>query len=545
MSSRAAALLIVAVLPAVSAPFQSDNAGRLSTVKGIVTNAVTGEPLRKAYVRLTGSGDYSAVTDDKGRFSIGKIEPGGHRLEAERPGFLQNEVQLNVSAGQTVSDLAVALTPQASIAGRVLDDDGDIWNHANVTLYRSVRKQGRRQLEYQGGGDVDDRGEFRIADLQPGKYYVAAKPDSVWESRFRSARSDGLLLQPTWYPGSIDDGAATPVTLTAGQELGGIEIRLRRGTVRDIKGHLAGLSQIPKLPDDQRSYGSPRIFVSRTSSVTEGTNYASTLQPDGSFRVTAVPPGEYQLKVVEGFPRKMTLGITTVQVDDRDVDDMIINVQPPRALRGKVTVEGTDTVRVSELPISLSGEPPDEPTVLPQEDGSFVFNQLGSARYRVYALGKRDDDVYLKTVRFGDTESQDGSFSLADGAEGNLEVVLSSRGARVTGTVQQSSGATANQTLRMVLIPDTSDAEKRESRTQREVVDQNGSFTIHAIPPGSYSLYAAEDIPDDAWSDPDFLQEVAAKGVKLQLGDAETKSIEVPVLSKASVAPVLSRLGIE
>jgi hypothetical protein len=541
MSSRAAALLAVGVLPAVSAPFQSDNADRLSSVKGIVTNAVTGEPLRKAYVRLEGKGDSSAITDDKGRFSIEKIEPGGHSLEAERPGFLRDEVWLKLTAGQSLTDLAIALMPQASIAGRVVDDEGDIWNHANVTLYRSVRKQGRRQLEYQGGGEVDDRGAFRLAELQPGKYYVAAKPDNSWESRFRSARSDGLLLQPTWYPGSIDDGAATPVTLTAGQELGGIEIQLRRGAVRNIKGRLAGLSQIPKLPG-QSSYGNPRIFVSRTSGLAEGTDYGSSVLPDGSFEVIAVPPGEYQLKVVEGFPRRMTLGTATVQVDDRDVDDVIINVQPPRALRGKVTLEGTSTVKVSELPITLSGEPPDEPTVLPQEDGSIVFDQLGMGRYRVYAGNL---DMYLKTVRFGDTESQDGTFSLADSAVGSLEVVVSARGARVTGTVPQNSGATTNRTSQVVLIPDTSDAEKRESLTQRVGLDQNGAFTIHAIPPGSYSLYAAEDVPADAWSDPDFLQEVAAKGVKLQLGEGESKSIEVPVLSKASIAPVLSRLGIE
>src|SRR5580704_4801137 len=102
MSSRtsAAALLVAGVLPAVSAPFQSDNADRLSLVKGIVTNAVTGEPLRKAFVGLEGKDGKSAVTDDKGRFSIEKIEPGPYSLEAERPGFLRNVVQLTLTAGQ-------------------------------------------------------------------------------------------------------------------------------------------------------------------------------------------------------------------------------------------------------------------------------------------------------------------------------------------------------------------------------------------------------------------------------------------------------------
>jgi hypothetical protein len=538
MSSRAAVLLVAGVLPAVAAPFQSDNADRLSSVKGIVTKAVTGEPLRKVYVHLGNRGDYSAVTDDKGRFSIEKIRPRGYSLETDRPGFLRDEVELTLTAGQSLTDLAIVLTPQASIAGRVVDDEGHIWTHAHINLYRSVRKQGRRQLESEGGGDVDDRGEFRIADLSPGKYYVVVTPDNEWQRKFRSARRDGLLFQPTWYPGSLDEGAATPVTLAAGQEAGGIEIRLPRGAVQNIKGHLSGLSQIPVVPD-QSPYGNPRIFVSRTSGLGETRDYNSSLQPDGSFEVATVPPGEYQLRVVIGFPRRMTLGIASVQVDDHDVDDVIINVQPPRPLRGKVTLEGNSTVKVSNLPITLSGDPPFEPTVVPQEDGSIVFDQLGLARYRVYANGRRNDDVYLKTVRFGDTESQDGSFSLADGAEGNLEVVLSSRGARVTGTVQQSSGS------QVILIPGTSDIERREYLTQKEFSDQNGSFSIHAIPPGSYLLYASKDIPEDAWSDPDFLLEVADKGVKLQLGEGEAKNVEVPALSKASVAQLLSRLGIE
>jgi len=546
MSSRAsaAALLVAGVLPAVSAPFQSDNADRLSSVKGIVTNAVTGEPLRKAYVGLEGKAGNSAITDDKGRFSIEKIEPGAYRLEAERPGFLRDVVQLTLTAGQTLSDLAIALTPQASIAGRVVDDDGDAWTHGWVSLLRSVWKQGRRRLEDAGEGSVDDRGEFRISELSPGKYYVVVTPDNEWQRRFRSARSDGLLLQPTWYPGSVDAEAATPVTLAAGQELAGLEIRLQRGAVRSIRGHLVGLSQIPK-PPGQSPFGSPFLSAARSNSLSEGAGYSGNIKADGSFEITAVPPGVYQLRVAEGYPQNVELGRASVQVDDRDVENITINLQPPRSLKGKVTIEGDKAVDVSKLNISISSDDGAIQRQVPQQDGSFVFERLGVGRYRANVNGKRSDDVYLRAVRYSDAESLNGTFVLTEGAEGNLELVLSTRGARLTGTVPQSSGATANRTVQVVLVPDTSDIEKRESLTQRERLDQNGAFTIHAIPPGSYLLYAAENIPDDAWSDPDFLREVADKGVKLRLGEGETKSIEVPVLIKASVAPVLSRLGIE
>jgi len=82
-SKTSVALLFVAgALPGVA--FQSDK-DRLSSVKGIVSNAVTGEPLRKAYVRLGSDPNYASVSNDQGRFSIEKIEPGAYSLEAERP----------------------------------------------------------------------------------------------------------------------------------------------------------------------------------------------------------------------------------------------------------------------------------------------------------------------------------------------------------------------------------------------------------------------------------------------------------------------------
>src|SRR5690348_17078620 len=99
-SKTSVALLFVAgAIP--GGAFQSDNADRLSAdrlslVKGIVTNAVTGELLRKAYIRLGGNPNDAAVTNDQGRFSIEKIEPGAYSLEAERPGFLRSVVQLNL-----------------------------------------------------------------------------------------------------------------------------------------------------------------------------------------------------------------------------------------------------------------------------------------------------------------------------------------------------------------------------------------------------------------------------------------------------------------
>ena len=62
------------------------------------------------------------------------------------------------------------MTPQAILSGRVLDQDGDPWPHANVQVLHAVWKKGKRSLNADSGvHDVDDRGEFRVAGLSPGR----------------------------------------------------------------------------------------------------------------------------------------------------------------------------------------------------------------------------------------------------------------------------------------------------------------------------------------------------------------------------------------
>jgi len=171
--------------------------------------------LSKAYVLLSSTSatraNYPVVTDSQGRFRIESVEPGNYHLQAERQGFLEGHygggftgsaVQLQLSAGQDLFDLNIALTPQAVIAGHVTDPDGDIWTHVHVNVFRSVWTHGRRQIQGWSSGNVNDRGEFRIGDLPPGRYYLRADPDYAWEKTHRHARDTQppLLLQPTWYP---------------------------------------------------------------------------------------------------------------------------------------------------------------------------------------------------------------------------------------------------------------------------------------------------------------------------------------------------------
>ena len=58
--------------------------------------------------------------------------------------------------------------------------------------------------------------------------------------------------------------------------------------------------------------------------------------------------------------------------------------------------------------------------------------------------------------------------------------------------------------------------------------DQHGRFTIRGVAPGSYTLYAWQDLEDGVWHDPDFLKSQEANGtaVKVEEGSHQKRRAE-------------------
>ncbi len=87
------------------------------SIRGTVTNAATGEPLRKAYVRLASASDGGkvrpTVTDDVGRYVFRDVRPGNYSVEAEHQGFMDGRygsaagmpLELKISTDQDLSGI--------------------------------------------------------------------------------------------------------------------------------------------------------------------------------------------------------------------------------------------------------------------------------------------------------------------------------------------------------------------------------------------------------------------------------------------------------
>jgi hypothetical protein len=57
--------------------------------------------------------------------------------------------------------------------------------------------------------------------------------------------------------------------------------------------------------------------------------------------------------------------------------------------------------------------------------------------------------------------------------------------------------------------------------------DQQGHFTIRGLGPGSYTLYAWQDLDDGIWYDADFLKSQEADGRVLKVEDGSTQKVEL------------------
>jgi hypothetical protein len=321
---------------------------RLCSISGSVTDAATNQGLIKAYLRLTGkSGSYAAVTDDHAKFVFEAVEPGTYLLEAEHQGYIDSQfgdtdgraVEIKLTPAQTLSDINVGLTPQAVISGRVVNEDGDLWTHAQVNLFRSQWSHGHRKVQGFSGGEANDQGEFRLGQIPPGKYYLAAEPDAYWEMRNRPSGKEVLLRQPTWYPSSLDLEGAMPIIVDPGSHISGLEIRLRRGSTHRIRGTLLGTDSI-STDVLHGPFGGRSISAEGTSAAAMN-GRAGVIHSDGSFEIAGVPSGTYEIRVRQGLP-SINLGAMKVQVDDRDVDDVSIQLIRPRPLKGVIQIEERD-----------------------------------------------------------------------------------------------------------------------------------------------------------------------------------------------------------
>lgn len=182
--------------------------------------------------------------------------------------------------------------PQALITGRILDEDGEPMPRATVSVLTKRYPQGKPILMLVASVNANDIGEYRVPDLNPGRYLVSAN----WRD-YASTVAAAPLDKPeeaysaTFYPSAKTDSLAQVVEVTAGQQLPGIDIRMRKSQVFRIRGRVlpsgdaqpAGLILLRPIPRDQTFYlgyyGAPSVWAKK----------------EGTFELAGITAGSYSI----------------------------------------------------------------------------------------------------------------------------------------------------------------------------------------------------------------------------------------------------------
>jgi hypothetical protein len=562
---------------------QAAKAPSRAMIEGVVTKEPGSEPVKKALIELIAEnqaegGDYTAVSGADGGFHIEGILPGRYHLFAERTGLLEVDKHhgrvdgrvVTLVAGQEVKDLRIRLQAAAVVRGRVTDEDGDPLPNAQVVVVRKTFVSGRSRWEQAGAERTNDLGEYRVAGLAAGSYYLSVSPPPDFKSLIEGAgaetraaneqnaeasaqtsyqtssqassqTSSQTSYQTTYYPDTADRSQAAPVELHAGDEFPA-NFSLTPSPSLSIRGSVVNLPP--------RASAAIMLQSRDFNLILNG----AEMHADGSFVIRDVAPGAYTIMAtVENAPVPM-MARQALQVVSNSLEDVRLAPQPGGWIHGRLRVEngGSGRVDLSQIFLVLRSVDGDDEslggfsmgdgfshTAHVAADGSFEWKSVAPGNYFVQLAGDGggNSDWFLKSVVAGGREVEDSGIDAAgidtagisvNGGAVVLDVAASAKGAVAEGVVTDQRGEPVANAV-IVAVPETR-LRARIERFRKTVSDQAGRFALHGIVPGEYTLFAWESVDGEAYYNPEFLKNYEQQGSGLRVGEGDRKSVQLAVI---------------
>jgi len=537
-----------------------------AVIEGTVTREPGSEPVKKALIELIAEnqaegGDYTAVSGPDGVFRIEGILPGRYHLFAERTGLLEVDKHrarsasdgrvLTLSAGQELKDLRITLQAAAVVRGRVTDEDGDPMLNAQVAVLQQTFVGGRSRWEQAGAERTNDLGEYRVAGLAAGNYYVSVTPPPDFKSLIEAAgvgprpateKAAATSYQTTYYPGTSDRSQAAPVQLHAGDEFP-VNFSLTLSPSLSIRGAVVNLPA-----------KSSAVIMLQSRDFNLVLNGAE-MHADGSFVIRDVAPGAYTiLATVENAPVPM-MARQALQIVSNNVDDVRLSPQAGGWIHGRLRLESKSGGRLDADQIFLTLRSADGDDDMlgafsmgegfshlahVARDGTFEWKSVPPGNYYVQLAGEgglnsdTNGNLFLKSVLAGGREVGDAGISVNGGAV-LVDLVVSGDGGVVEGVVTDQKGEPVANAV-VVAVPEIR-LRARVERYRKTVSDQSGRFTLRGIEPGDYTLFSWESVEGEAYYNPEFLKNYEGQGSGLRVGEGERKSVRVGVIAEGEEQP--------
>jgi carboxypeptidase family protein len=580
-----------AVLALLQSPFSpAGPQGVGPGIEGVVVRAGTGEPLANAHVTLirvvssataapaasdaSTANDGETVSDRNGRFAFRSVAAGSYRIAAVRNGYARQEYgqrifggpgrTLTIAPGQGVETITIGMTPAGTVTGVVRDLSGEAIAGLEVQLLRQVyNASGQRTFVTAGTDRTDDRGEYRVFWVTPGRYQLVVSPSAAaravasFGAQVSTVSTNEVLenrFPPTYFPGTIDATQASPIDVRPGEELNGIDVSVSRQALYRIRGKVI----------DPRTGQPPRTasvtIVPRGSAAPPVALFgsASPYNPsDGSFELRDVAPGAYWVRatvtaasadsiltanaagrsLADIFSESIMADRRVVQVaadvTGSDVDGLMITVAAGASIRGRLRVEGQTLAALGNLDrLQVTLRPATTGTSSNRHrpvsaDGVFRLDNVSPGEYFA-TVQPLPEGYYVKEARLDQLDALQQPLVISGPVSGTLDVVLSRAAGRIDGTVTDSRGQGVPG-VQAVLVP-TPRLRWRVDLFRTATTDGTGRFSLSGIPPGDYSLFAWEALQSFAYFDDDVLRQSETAATSVRIVESSTATVQVTLI---------------
>ena len=411
-----------------------------------------------------------AATDTTGHWTISGIPCAPAPFTARRAGFLNSTSPPLAPA----PDIRLQLTPESSIDGKVLDEAGDPVIGAEIQIYSSVVRAGRRAVVASGTTNTNGAGEYRIGDLSAGRYrFCAHSSKPAWPV----GGGDPLLYTESCYP-------AQPLPVASGVEL------RQNFTLLAVKGvHIRGT--VSGLPDGARAV----IRLGLTS---------SRIATGGSFDLAGVVPGGYTIEGLADVDGRSVLAVTRVEVGGSDLDHVVLTFVPGVIVTVNVGGVPEDaSVAVSLVPSDPAWDPGKADWDTNRQ--AFVFPSVAPGRYRV-AVPPLRHPYYVKSILWDGQDASDSELTITSPV--TIDIAAGEGLGALEGAVADDAGKPVAAEVMLL---------RGNQSPWRGTAQPDGRFSMENLPPGEYQAYAFDDARNAEYAEPGWMESHAGTPVSVTI----------------------------
>ena len=566
-------------------------AGAVVTLIGFIAPAGQADAVLPRSAEAPGaSAPRLVMTNGDGYFFFRELPAGRYAVSAQAFGYVNQTYPLRLVElidSDRPATVSLRIAKHAAIAGRVLDERGEPVAGAPVSTLRREHIGGALALRRVYVDTVtDDRGMYRLANLQPGTYVVgvlsatttlpaslaseidALASDRTAASELRSKlilngvlrtdgeglRKDDLVLRrsgpvspaapdgkmlayvTTFFPGTSTASEATVIALQSGELRSGVDFPLRlsptvsvSGVVTGPGGPMANLAVwlLPESAADASSFEP----AGAANAVTDGA---------GAFTFLGVAPGPYVLRSTRFTPERPAAADVTLwetrplTIGESDVTGLAITLKPGISVSGRMEFRSAsgaelqcgERCRIVLRPLGASSWRTSSNWMRPDA----TFRSAGDPAGRYFVIFAGPQPWTLETVSRGGRPIADDVIELDDAEVSDLVLTVTDTPPRVSGTVVDARGAAVFGTDVIAFPADTSLWRKgivNNRRVRFVHATSAGAFDFDGLAPGEYYVVAVRERFTDEWQDPAFLDRLIAGATKVSVGPGEHRAVEL------------------